>query len=104
METLALALLLAADLTGKWTCDVQTDAGSGTPAFTFVQKGDALTGKYSGQLGEADVTGKVDGSKVEWSFDISGGKVVYRGTIEGAEVKGKVDLAGQASGNFTCKR
>jgi hypothetical protein len=106
MKILVLALLWAAEvnLTGKWSCTVETDAGSGTPTFQFTQKDSVLTGRYSGQLGEADVRGKVDGSKVEWSFDTSGAKILYTGTIEGQVLKGKVDLAGQASGNFTCKR
>jgi hypothetical protein len=106
MVTLILVLALAAEtnLTGKWSCTVETDAGSGTPTFQFTQKDNTLTGKYSGQLGEADVQGKVDGTKVEWSFAISGSKISYIGTLEGGTLKGKADLAGQASGTFTCKR
>jgi hypothetical protein len=94
----------AADLTGKWACEVNTDAGSGSPSFEFAQKGEALTGKYSGQLGEADVTGTLKGDKASWSFETQGAKILYEGTLSGAEVKGKVDLAGQATGTFSCKK
>ncbi len=51
------------NLTGKWVLDVQTDAGSGTPTVTLKQDGEKLTGHYSGQLGEADVTGSVKGNE-----------------------------------------
>jgi len=43
------------DVTGKWAFNVETAAGSGTPTITFTQDGEKLTGKYSGQLGEAVV-------------------------------------------------
>ncbi len=103
--TLAFSSLsFAADLTGAWACEVQTDAGSGSPSFEFKQTGDALKGKYSGQLGEADVTGKVTGDKALWSFKVDLGAIAYEGTISGDGIKGKVELAGQASGTFSCKK
>lgn len=95
---------MAADLTGSWTCDVQTDAGSGTPRFVFEHKGDALTGKYSGQLGDAQVKGKVVGENVSWAFQVDLGSVLYEGKLAGGEIKGSVDLAGQASGKFSCRK
>jgi hypothetical protein len=98
------ASLQVADVTGKWLCDVQSDAGSGTPQFVFEQSGEKLKGKYSGQLGEADVEGTVNGSTVKWSFLAQGYGIVYEGKLEGTELKGKVDLAGQATGAFSCRK
>ncbi|MBZ2183338.1 MAG: hypothetical protein K7J46_01420 [Bryobacter sp.] len=98
------ASLSAADLSGKWACEVQTDAGSGSPSFEFQQTGEKLKGKYSGQLGDADVEGTVQGSTATWSFGVQGSSVVYQGKLEGAELKGKVDLAGQATGTFVCRK
>lgn len=98
------SLGLAADLTGSWACEVQTDAGSGSPSFEFKQAGDSLKGKYSGQLGEAEVSGKVTGDKAAWSFKVEVGAISYDGVITGDTVKGKVDLVGQATGTFTCKK
>jgi hypothetical protein len=37
---------------------VETSAGSGSPTFILVQKGDAFSGSYKGQLGEGTFTGK----------------------------------------------
>lgn len=103
--TLAFSSLsMAADVTGSWACEVQFDGGTGTPKFEFKQTGEALKGKYTGQLGEADLTGKVTGDKVAWSFKVDLGTLSYEGVVEGAGIKGKVDIGGQATGTFTCKK
>lgn len=105
----SLALLAQApNVTGKWVLDVQTDAGSGTPTVTLKQEGDKLTGHYSGQLGEADLTGSIKGTEFTFSFagDAQGQqfKVTYTGTVEKDTMKGTLDLAGMATGTFTGKK
>src|SRR4051794_36028545 len=97
--------LLGADLSGKWRFDVETDAGSGTPTFILKQTGETLSGSYSGALGEASVTGSVKGNKVRIEFQASDAKVVYDGVVdEAGNLKGTVDLGGQAKGTFTGSR
>ena len=97
------------DVTGKWTFNVETGAGSGTPTMTFKQDGEKLTGHYSGQLGEADLAGTVKGQNVEFKFtvDVGGQQLncIYTGAIDGKDsMKGKVDLVGLGEGTFTAKR
>jgi hypothetical protein len=97
------------DVTGKWTFNVETSAGSGTPTITLKQDGDKLTGHYSGQLGEADLTGTVKGQEIAFKFsvDAQGNNLdcTYSGTIEGKDsLKGKVNIAGLADGTFTAKK
>ena len=98
------------DVTGKWAFTVQTSAGSGTPTVTLKQDGQKLTGHYSSaNLGEADLTGSVDGRTIDFSFTAEAQgtsfQVTYTGTIEDKDsLKGKVDLGGQAQGTFTAKR
>ena len=98
----------APNVTGKWIFDVQTDAGSGTPTITLKQDGEKLTGHYSGQLGENDITGTIQGNKITFGFsgDFGGqaAKVTYTGTVEKDTMKGTVDLGGMASGTFTGKK
>jgi hypothetical protein len=98
----------AANVTGKWVLDVQTDAGSGTPTVTLKQDGEKLTGHYSGQLGEADLTGSIKGNAFSFSFsgDAQGQqfKVTYTGTVEKDTMKGTLELAGMATGTFTGKK
>jgi hypothetical protein len=93
------------DISGTWVFQVTTDAGSGDPQFVLKQEGSRITGKYAGALGEESVTGTVEGDKVTIEFTVSmggGARIVYTGTIESpTRMKGTVDLAGQASGNWT---
>ena len=98
------------DVTGKWTFEVTTSAGSGTPTVTFKQSGETLTGHYSSSnLGEADLTGAVKGRDIAFKFTgtVQGMSVdvTYAGTIESNDaMKGTLDIAGLAQGTFTGKR
>jgi hypothetical protein len=97
------------DLTGKWAFSVQTEAGSGSPTVTLKQDGEKLTGHYSGQLGDVDLTGSVKGSDFTFSFssDLQGTKVdvTYKGTIVSKdELKGSLSIVGLGEGTFTAKR
>jgi len=97
--------LLAADLSGTWSADVVLDAGSGTAKFVFTQKGDTLSGTYTGALGEAKVAGTVKGNQVEWTFEnADAGKVVYKGTLEGEKIKGTADYGSVGKGTFTASK
>jgi hypothetical protein len=93
--TLLLALgglLLAADVTGKWSFTVETGAGSGSPTFEFVQKGNTLTGTYEGAVGKAPLKGTVEGNKIEFTVTASQGELKYSGTIESpTQMSGKAD-------------
>jgi hypothetical protein len=98
-----------ADLTGKWLFTVDTSAGSGTPTITLKQAGEKLTGHYSGQLGESDLTGSVKGQDVVFTFTVDAQgfalNCTYTGTVESNDsLKGKVDLSGLGSGTFVAKR
>ena len=109
LSTVAFAQAAKVDLTGKWMFTVDTSAGSGTPAITLKQDGDKLSGHYSGQLGEADLTGSIMGQDIVFSFTVDAQgiplKNTYTGTVEGKDsLKGKVDIAGLATGTFTAKR
>ncbi len=100
LVALSAALSFAADITGKWTVNVTLSAGSGSPTFDFTQKGEALTGTYHGQFGEAKLTGTVKGDKVEFTFGSEAGSVKYSGTVDGAKMSGTCDY-GEAAGQGT---
>jgi len=111
----AIALLVpahlhaqATDVTGEWTFTVQTDQGGGTPVITFKQDGEKLTGKYAGQLGNADLTGTVKGTAIHFTFtlDVQGQQapVTYDGTVEKNTMKGKLDIGGMVNGTFTATK
>jgi hypothetical protein len=95
----------AADVTGTWIMSVQTSAGSGSPTFVLVQKGEALSGSYRGQLGEAQVTGTVKGDEVTIDYKVDGQAgslaVKYSGKTDGKTMSGKVSLGQLGEGTFT---
>jgi hypothetical protein len=101
-------LASAADVTGTWIMAVETGAGSGSPTFILVQKGEALSGSYKGQLGEAQVTGTVKGDDVtiEYKVEGQGGTlaVKYSGKTDGKTMSGKVSLGQLGEGTFTGKK
>ena len=112
---LAVALLISAqvlaqatNVTGEWAFSVTTDQGTGTPAITFKQDGEKLTGKYVGQLGAADLTGTLKGNAIHFTFtlDVQGQQapVTYDGTVEKNTMKGKMDIAGMVTGTFTATK
>jgi hypothetical protein len=106
MKTLVLFFaLLFADISGKWSFDVVLDDGGGSPHFEFTQTGDALTGMYHGQFGDAKVTGTVKGDKVNFSFGSDAGSVKYSGTLDGEKkMKGTVDYGEAGTGTFTAAK
>lgn len=94
------------DVTGDWAFNVETGMGSGTPAITFKQDGEKLTGTYNGQLGNTNFAGTVKGTAIEFSFTVDAQgqtiDVVYKGTVDGTTMKGAVSMAGgQLSGTFS---
>ncbi|MGE0159479.1 MAG: hypothetical protein AB7T31_08690 [Gemmatimonadales bacterium] len=101
-----------ANVAGQWTMSVTTDAGgTTTPSMTLQQDGTDLTGRYTSEtLGDADVTGTVEGNKVTINFTaaLAGQEVpvTYVATL-GADgtLTGTIDLAGGlATGTFTARR
>ncbi len=104
LATLLALPLAAADVSGSWSVAVRFGDVTGNPKFTFKQNGEALTGKFEGQLGNADVKGTVKGNAIEFSFDAGGFKLTYKGTVDGATMKGKIDVEGQGEGDFQGKK
>jgi hypothetical protein len=112
LATASTEVAAQVNVAGAWTMEVTTDAGgTTTPSLTLQQDGTALTGHYASEtLGEADVTGTVDGQRVTINFtaDLQGQEVpvTYVATV-GADgvMTGTIDLAGGlATGTFTARR
>ena len=96
------------DVSGTWSFQVEFSGGSGTPTMTFKQDGEKLTGHYSGQLGEAPLTGTVKGTAIEFAIDIdiqgTAAHIVYSGTVDKDTMKGTVKLGDLGDATFTAKR
>jgi len=100
----------ALNMTGTWALEVNVDGAISNPELELVQNGMALTGHYtSAQLGEADVTGTIEGNEVTVVFEASvagqSAPVEYKGTVNAEGVwSGAFDLAGLAGGTFTATK
>jgi hypothetical protein len=95
------AMAFGADVTGKWTAEVQGRNGQArTTTFTLKQDGGALTGTVSGMGGRENPIseGKVDGDKVSFAvkveFNGNEMKMLYSGKVEGEELKLKMGREG----------
>ncbi len=94
-----------ANLKGTWNLAVETPMGSGSPVFELKHLTDStLTGTYTGQLGDSEISGKIKGNTFYISFSVSGNLIEYDGSIEGDTMKGKVKLGSMAEGTFTGTR
>ena len=77
---------------------------------TFTQKANDLTGTCSSDAGPVQITGKVDGKSVTWTYkgDSAGGPVtvVYKGTIDSVDrIAGTVTAVEfSIEGEFTATR
>ena len=105
----SLASQARVDVTGKWKFTVETSAGGGTPIITLRQDGEKLTGHYSGQLGESDLTGSVKGQALTFQFsaEVQGTSLlcIYTGSVEDRDsLKGTVKITPLGDGTFTAKR
>ena len=96
----ALALAaFAADVTGKWTYEMQGRNGAMTGTINLKADGSALTGTVSGRGGETEISdGKIDGDTVSFSVvrEFNGNKMTmkYTGTVSGEGIKFKVQSEG----------
>jgi hypothetical protein len=91
--------------TGKWSLAVNLgDVGSGTATFTLTQTGQKLSGRYTGALGDADVTGTVVGDVIEFAFESQAGTVRYQGRISGDVMEGTCAYGQLGRGTFKGQR
>lgn len=99
----------AMNVTGVWAFAVETQAGSGSPTFTFKQDGETLTGTYKGQFGEAPLTGSVKGSDIKFTVKVNAQgqdlTITYTGKIDGKDsMKGSASFGEMGDGTWTAKR
>jgi hypothetical protein len=80
--------LWAADVTGKWTAEMQGQNGTMTTTMNLKADGNNLTGTVSGRNGDTNITdGKIDGNTITFSVvrEMNGNqmKMNYKGTVDG---------------------
>jgi maltodextrin utilization protein YvdJ len=112
--TVAFALpATAADVTGKWKAEFDTQVGVQKYTFEFKIEGEKLTGKASfermEQKGEVDlVEGKVNGTEISFveklNFQGNELRIEYTGKINGDEISFTRKVGDVATEQFVAKR
>jgi len=90
------------DVAGRWTMDVDLDAGSGQATFVLQVSGMDITGTYTGVLGDQRVTGTIEGNVVRFGFESpDAGAVRFDGVVEGSTMQGTCEYGLLGTGTFT---
>ena len=110
---MGLACLYAADITGKWTAEFDSQVGTQKYVFEFKADGAALTGKAISNIGGTDATttiteGKINGNEISFveplSYQGMDLRIAYKGTINGDEIKLSRMVGDQEGEKFVAKR
>jgi len=111
---IASVLVWAADVTGKWTAEMQGRGGNTmTVTMNLKADGNALTGTVSGRNGDTEISdGKIDGNNISFTvvreFNGNQFKQNYKGTLDGDTIHFTVTMeGGQGQGRsrqFDAKR
>jgi len=91
---------------GKWKIHSSIAGNESDSACTFTQVSNDVSGSCTRGDGTVKITGKVDGKKVTWSYDIdyNGSTLTmkYDGTLDSGKITGDVTVVQYgAGGDFT---
>ncbi len=109
----SLVCVFAADISGKWTAEFDSQVGLQKYTYEFTVDGTSFTGKAAANIGGTDmeseiVDGTIDGDKISFTENLNytGMDLVitYTGTIAGDELNLSRDVGGQGGETFTAKR
>ncbi len=85
--------MAAAD--GNWKITINTPMGAQVVTASITTNGDTFTGKTVSQMGDGDVSGKVDGDTLTWSTNITSPMPMtleFSATVAGDAMTGNVKL------------
>ncbi|RPJ37061.1 MAG: hypothetical protein EHM35_07055, partial [Planctomycetaceae bacterium] len=103
----------AADVTGMWTAELDTQIGVQKYTYTLKQDGDKVTGKanseISGEKREVELReGKLDADTITFVevFDFQGTalRIAYKGKVSGDEIKFTRNVGEFATEEFVARR
>ena len=96
--------LLAQEASGTWQASIELDVGSGQATFVFEQDGEAVSGRYQGTFGAAEVTGRVEDDQIEFWFETQGSRVTYNGSFSDTTMKGTCEYSGVGVGTWEAEK
>jgi len=97
-----------AGLAGKWDVTFITPGGEFPANATFTDEGGKISGTFGSQMGEAPITGTVEGRtfKLTMTAQTPQGSmdVALTGEVDGDSIKGKAEIAGMGQMEWSAKR
>lgn len=109
----SLVCVFAADISGKWTAEFDSQVGLQKYTYEFKVDGKNITGKATANIAGTDSTseikeGTIDGNKISFVENLNYNgmdlAITYTGTVSGDEMNLTRDVAGQGGETFTAKR
>lgn len=107
-----LVCVYAADVTGKWTAEFDSEVGLQKYVFEFKADGANLTGMAISNIDGAEAKtpiteGKIDGNKISFVENLNYQgmelRIVYEGTVSGDEIQ-LARIEGAGGEKFVAKR
>ena len=92
---------------GNWKITINTPMGARTVNATIKTNGDTFTGSTNSEMGSQDITGKVNGNNLTWSFDITNPmpmKLEFDANVDGDKMTGNVKLGMFGNASLTGER
>ena len=92
---------------GNWKITINTPMGARTVNAAITTAGDSFTGKVNSEMGDQDITGKVNGNNLTWSFDITNPmpmKLEFDANVDGDKMTGNVKLGMFGNASLTGER
>jgi len=80
---------------GNWKITINTPMGAQEVTASITTNGDTFTGKTSGRMGDAEISGKVAGDTLTWSSAITNPMPMtleFEATVAGDAMTGNVKL------------
>ena len=108
-----LACLYAADITGKWNAEFDSQVGPQKYVFNFKVEGTTITGTAVSNIGGVEATtpiteGKINGSEITFVENLNYQgmdlRIAYKGTISGDEIKLSRMVGEQEGETFVAKK
>ena len=99
----------AANLTGRWTVDIEYTASKTTHTLHLQQEGPNLVGTHQGDFLARDISGTITGSSVSLASIVTerhGFALTYRftGTVAGDTLSGSLNMGEYRSAQWTARR
>jgi len=110
---IGLACVYAADITGKWTAQFDTQVGLQKYTYEFKAEGTTLTGKAIGDIAGAKSEsvlreGKINGAEISFvemqQYQGQEVKIAYKGKVSGDEIKFTRTVTDQFNEEFVAQR